>query len=142
MLFFPNLMAQAVPMSPKSLEEPGNGVSEAPSNNPNAKTNLMQRLNSLNLTDNQNAAIIEMHKNWKGEKERQLKENLRAARQELNLAMTGNSQIDDIRKKFESLQKNYLELQNLTFEKSLKIREILSPDQRRKFQDLRLDASE
>lgn len=99
-------------------------------------------LSLLNLTDDQNAAIIEMQRSWKVEQEKQVIDNLRAARQELTQAMAGNSQAEEIRKKFESVQRHYLELQNLKFEKSLRIREILSVDQRRKFQDLRLDTAE
>lgn len=127
------VLAQASPAPSAEAPHEGSG---------GPKPSLLDKLNSLNLTDDQNAAIMEMHKSWKAEEEQQVKENLKLARRELTQAMTSNSQVNEVRRKFESVQKHYLELQNLKFEKSLRIREILNVDQRRKFQDLRLDMSE
>lgn len=89
----------------------------------------------LNLTPQQTQTIIDIRRNSTLEAEKTLKVELKNARHDLNQAMCCY-QIpgDEVRKKFELVQKKNAELQRLKFERTLKIRDVLTPDQRKKFQ--------
>jgi Spy/CpxP family protein refolding chaperone len=94
-------------------------------------------MSELNLSPEQTNAIIEIRKQWKNDSEKKLKDELRAARQSLNQAMSDTTPQEEVRKRFELVQKKYLELQTLKFERGLKIREILTAEQRKKLQTMR-----
>ncbi len=98
------------------------------------------RLADLKLSPDQTAAMIEAKKQWNPELEKALREDVRSAKEDLANAMVDGSSSEDVRRKFLYLQKKYSELQTLKFEKSLKIREILNLDQRKKFQEIRTKA--
>lgn len=112
-----------------------------PPSSPRARAAATSRLGELNLTPEQTAAIVAMRKQWKDDQEGQIKNNLREAKRLLYEAMSDTSDAAEVKKRFEEVQKHYIALQAIKFEKSLKIREILSPDQRRKFQELRTRSS-
>ena len=63
---------------------------------------------------------------------KRLTDELKAAKAEMNAAMSDMTPAETVRKKFELVQKKTLELQRLKFERSLKIREVLTTEQRKK----------
>ena len=109
-----------------------------PVSSPAARAAATSRLSELNLSPEQTAAIVEMRRQWKNDEEQKIKSDLALAKQELYQAMSDGTPADVVKKKFEAVQKNYVLLQGIKFEKSLKIREILSTEQRKKFQELRI----
>ena len=98
---------------------------------------LPGRLGELNLSAEQTQTIIELRKQWRPEQEKQLKNEFTALKQNLPTAIAESAPTDEVRRQFETMQKKYLELQTLKFEKLLKIREILTLEQRRKFAEMR-----
>jgi Spy/CpxP family protein refolding chaperone len=108
-----------------------------PTPSPSKPKPLPGRLGELNLSPEQTNAIIELRKQWKNDPEKKLKDELRIARQALTQAMSDTTPQDEVRRRFETVQKKYLELQTLKFDRSLKIREVLNAEQRKKLQDMR-----
>jgi len=102
---------------------------------------LNGKLGELNLSLEQTQQIIELRKQWKPDTERRLKDEFTAMKQSLAQAMADNSTGEEVRRRFDLMQKKYLELQTVKFEKLLRIREVLTPDQRRKFAELRTRGS-
>ncbi len=100
-------------------------------------TKSLGKLADLKLSSEQTAAMIEARKSWNSEVEKNLREEVKAAKEELANAMIDNSSSEEVRKKFIILQRKYSDLQTLKFEKSLRIREILNLEQRKKFQEIR-----
>jgi periplasmic protein CpxP/Spy len=89
----------------------------------------------LNLTADQIQRLEKMRADSKGKtKERRLA--LRAAKQELAQLLQGNATSDQIRQKRQQVQALQRELSDLNFENTLAIREILTPEQRTKLQQI------
>ncbi len=102
-----------------------------------ARPALNGKLGELNLSQEQTQQIIELRRQWKPDIERRLKDEFTAMKQNLAQAMADNSTGEEVRRRFDLMQKKYLELQTVKFDKLLRIREVLTPDQRRKFAELR-----
>ena len=139
-------MASETPAAGAAATSPAPGGSISmrstpPVSSPAARAAATSRLSELNLSAEQTAAIVEMRREWKNDEEQKIKSDLTLAKQELYQAMSDGTPADEVKKKFEAVQKHYILLQAVKFEKSLKIREILSPDQRKKFQELRVRSS-
>lgn len=110
--------------------------------NPNTSTNATRarsriRSSDVGLSPEQTNAIIEIRKTAQSETEKRLTEELRVAKTDMNAAMMDSTPADEVRRKFELVQKKYLELQRIKFDRTLKIREVLSIDQRKKLQGLK-----
>jgi periplasmic protein CpxP/Spy len=89
----------------------------------------------LNLTADQIRRLEKMRTDSKGKtKERRLA--LRTAKQELSQLLQGNATSDQIRQKRQQVQALQRELSDLNFENTLAIREILTPEQRAKLQQI------
>lgn len=124
--------ASGIPATPPEEISP-----QAPASPSAARAAATSRMGELNLSNEQTAAIVEMRRQWKTDEEKKVKDELKAARQELNEVMSASASADEAKKKFQAVQALYIQLQTIKFEKSLQIREILSPEQRLKFQALR-----
>ncbi len=89
----------------------------------------------LNLTADQIRRLEKMRADSQGKtKERRLA--LRTAKQELSQLLQGNATSDQIRQKRQQVQALQRELSDLNFENTLAIREILTPEQRTKLQQI------
>jgi Spy/CpxP family protein refolding chaperone len=102
-----------------------------------ARPAITGKLAELNLSAEQAQQIIEVRRQWRPDAEKRMKEEFAFLKQNLAQAMADNSAGEEVRRRFELMQKKYLELQTMKFEKLLRIREILTPEQRKKFAELR-----
>jgi ribonuclease E len=91
----------------------------------------------VGLSTDQTSAILEIRKAAQNVVEKRLTEELKLAKQDLNASMIDATPAEDVRKKFDLVQKKYLDLQRIKFERTLKIREVLSVEQRKKLQGLK-----
>ncbi|MDQ3234257.1 MAG: Spy/CpxP family protein refolding chaperone [Pseudobdellovibrionaceae bacterium] len=129
--------------APESLVQPYDGpaapvtpaLPSAPA--PKPRPAITGKLAELNLSQEQAQQIIELRRQWKPETEKRLKEDFLFLKQNLAQAMADNSPGEEVRRRFELMQKKYLELQTVKFEKLLRIREVLTHEQRKKFAELR-----
>ncbi len=126
---------------PETLVQPypeveGKAPTPPPSSKPGRSANS-SRLAELNLSPEQTKQIIEIRKQFRPDAERRLKEEYLSYKQSLSQAMSDGSTIEQVRNHFENMQKKYSELQTLKFEKLLKIREVLTIEQRKKFAEMR-----
>jgi periplasmic protein CpxP/Spy len=114
-------IAQQPPQSTGEMRIPAGGVSKLSK--------------ELNLTPDQIQRLEKMRVDSKGKtKERRLA--LRNAKQELSQLLQGNATSDQIRQKRQQVQALQRELSDLNFENTLAIREILTPEQRTKLQQI------
>ncbi|HET9236481.1 MAG TPA: Spy/CpxP family protein refolding chaperone [Oligoflexus sp.] len=104
---------------------------------PKARPAISGKLAELNLSAEQTQQIIDIRRQWRPDAEKRLKEDFAFLKQNLAQAMADNSSGEEVRRRFELMQRKYLELQTMKFEKLLRIREVLTPDQRKKFAELR-----
>jgi protein CpxP len=98
---------------------------------------LPGKLGELNLSAEQAQQIVTIRRQWKPDAEKRLREEFAFLKQNLAQAMADNSPAEEVRRRFELMQKKYLELQTMKFEKLLRIREVLTPEQRKKFSERR-----
>jgi periplasmic protein CpxP/Spy len=89
----------------------------------------------LNLSPDQIQRLQQLRKNSQG-KTKERRQALRTARQELNQLLQGNASSDQIRQKRQQVQILQREVADTNFENTLAIREILTPEQRVKWQQL------
>jgi Spy/CpxP family protein refolding chaperone len=116
-----DLLAQNPPTSTGEMKMPAGGVGKL------AK--------ELNLSPDQIQRLQKMRLDSKGKtKERRLA--LRTAKQELAQLLQGNGSSDQIRQKRQQVQSLQREVSDVNFENTLAIREILTPEQRVKLQQL------
>lgn len=95
------------------------------------------KASDVGLTAPQSEAILAIRKASNLDLEKRLTEELKAAKADMNAAMVDATAAIEIRKKFELVQRKTLELQKLKFERTLKIRDVLSVEQRKKLNDLK-----
>jgi periplasmic protein CpxP/Spy len=115
------IMAQQPPQANGEIRIPAGGVSKLSK--------------ELNLTTDQIQRLEKMRVDSKGKtKERRLA--LHTAKQELSQLLQGNATSDQIRQKRQQVQALQRELSDLNFENTLAIREILTPEQRIKLQQI------
>ncbi|MES2744773.1 MAG: hypothetical protein V4655_05070, partial [Bdellovibrionota bacterium] len=91
----------------------------------------------VNLTQPQSQAIQAIRKASNMEQEKRLTDELKLLKAEMNAAMIDATPADEVRKKFELVQRKTLELQKQKFERTLKIRDVLSVEQRKKLNELK-----
>jgi periplasmic protein CpxP/Spy len=89
----------------------------------------------LNLSPDQIQRLQQVRKNSQG-KTKESRQALRTAKQELTQLLQGNASSDQIRQKRQQVQSLQQEVADSNFENTLAIREILTPEQRVKLQQL------
>jgi periplasmic protein CpxP/Spy len=89
----------------------------------------------LNLSPDQIQRLQQVRKNSQG-KTKERRQALRTAKQELTLLLQGNASSDQIRQKRQQVQSLQQQVADSNFENTLAIREILTPEQRVKLQQL------
>jgi periplasmic protein CpxP/Spy len=89
----------------------------------------------LNLSPDQIQRIQKLRTNSNG-KTKERRQALRTAKQELTQLLQGNASSDQIRQKRQQVQSLQREVADTNFENTLAIREILTPEQRVKLQQL------
>ena len=99
---------------------------------------LHKALKQLDLTAEQQAKLKEIRAGQK-DKIKTAHEKMKAARESLEHSLDNNTSDIDIRKKHNDLQAARTQMENLRFESLLQIRAILTPEQRKKFQDMKDD---
>jgi Spy/CpxP family protein refolding chaperone len=131
--------------APEPLVQPYDGAAPAPGAAPTpaarpapkARPAITGKLAELNLSAEQAQQIIDIRRQWSPSAEKRLKDEFAVLKQNLAQGMADGSPAEEIRRRFELMQKKYLELQTMKFEKLLRIREVLTPEQRKKFAELR-----
>ncbi len=106
-----------------------NGELKIPAGNLN---NLAQE---LNLSRDQIQKLQQLRKNAQG-KNKERRQTLQTARQELNQLIQGNASADQVRQKRQQVQLLQREIADTNFEQTLAIRELLTPEQRVKLQQI------
>jgi periplasmic protein CpxP/Spy len=99
------------------------------------KQNPSSLLEQLNLTNNQNEQIQQIHRQYKQQILKK-KNNLARLQQQLSDLMVGTNSVELIRAKNKQLVDLRTEIGELRFESMLATREILTPQQRQKFRDI------
>jgi periplasmic protein CpxP/Spy len=89
----------------------------------------------LNLSPDQIRRLQQLRTASKG-KNRERRQALQIAKQELSTLLQGNASADQIRQKRQQVQSLQRELSDSNFENTLAIREILTPEQRVKLQQI------
>ena len=89
----------------------------------------------LNLSPDQIQRLQQVRKNSQG-KTKERRQALRTAKQELTQLLQGNASSDQIRQKRQQVQSLQQEVADSNFENTLAIREILTPEQRVKLQQI------
>jgi periplasmic protein CpxP/Spy len=89
----------------------------------------------LNLSPDQIQRLQKLRTNSQGQT-KEHRQVLRTARQELTQLLQGNASSNQIRQKRQQVQSLHREVADLNFENTLAIREILTPEQRVKLQQL------
>ena len=95
------------------------------------------KASDVGLTAPQNEAILAIRRASNLDLEKTLTDELKTAKAAMNAAMVDATAAIEIRKKFELVQRKTLELQKLKFERTLKIREVLSVEQRKILNELK-----
>jgi periplasmic protein CpxP/Spy len=106
-----------------------NGELKIPAGNLN---NLAQE---LNLSREQIQKLQQLRKNAQG-KNKERRQTLQTAKQDLNQLIQGNATTDQVRQKRQQVQSLQREIADTKFEQTLAIREILTPEQRVKLQQI------
>ena len=92
-------------------------------------------IEELNLSTDQIQRLQKLRANSKG-KNKERRQALRAAKQELQRLLQGNASSDQIRQQRQQVQALQREVSDTNFENTLAIREILTAEQRVKLQQL------
>ncbi len=98
----------------------------------------MPFMEELNLSEAQREKIKALHESNRPQFEKD-REAMHQAKTRFDEAMDGDGSPDEIRKRFQALQKARDAMMSFGFEQALAVREILTPEQRKKFQELRRD---
>jgi periplasmic protein CpxP/Spy len=97
--------------------------------------NLNNLAKELNLSGDQIQKLQQLRKNAQG-KTKERRQILQANKQELNQLIQGNASADRVRQKRQQVQSLQREIADTNFEQTLAIREILTPEQRVKLQQI------
>ncbi len=96
---------------------------------------VLNLVRELNLSSDQIQRLQQLRKNSQG-KNKERRQALQAAKQELAQLLQGNGSSDQIRQKRQQVQNLQREIADTNFENTLAIREILTPEQRAKLQQI------
>lgn len=133
------LTALTLPMSSVSLAQDDHEMGEMHESQHHGKRGgkgLFKKLKELNLTAEQMEKIKELKKERKASKKEDRKskrEEMRALKEELREAFKSNKSSDELRAIKNKIKSYHCDGQDDKFEIMLKIREILTPEQRAKF---------
>lgn len=116
-------------LSPSQNNRSFNGDLKIPAGN---MSNLAKE---LNLSSDQIQKLQQLRKNAQG-KTKERRKVLQTSKQELNQLIQGNASADQIRQKRQQVQSLQREIADTNFEQTLAIREILTPEQRVKLQQI------
>ncbi len=97
--------------------------------------NLGNLTKELNLSSDQIQKLQQLRKNTQG-KTKERRKILQTNKQELNQLIQGNASADRVRKKRQQVQSLQREIADTNFEQTLAIRDILTPEQRVKLQQI------
>jgi periplasmic protein CpxP/Spy len=97
--------------------------------------NLNNLAKELNLSNDQIQKLQQLRKNAQG-KNKERRQTLQIAKQELSQLVQGNASTDQVRQKRQQVQSLQREIADTNFENTLAIREILTPAQRVKLQQV------
>ncbi len=97
--------------------------------------NLNNLAKELKLSGDQIQKLQQLRKNAQG-KNKERRQTLQVAKQELNQLIQGNASTDQVRQKRQQVQSLQREIADTNFENTLAIREILTPEQRVKLQQI------
>jgi Spy/CpxP family protein refolding chaperone len=96
----------------------------------------MERLfEQLDLTPEQSEQIDTIQQQSQADTE-SLRQELQQAHQQMRSLMAGNTNVDELRQQHQELQTLHQQLGDQRFETMLKVREVLTPDQRSQMSDL------
>ncbi len=123
------ILPARVDLSLKQNNQSPNGELKIPAGNLNNLTK------ELNLSREQIQKLQQLRKNAQG-KTKERRQILQIAKQELNQLIQGNASANQIRQKRQQVQSLQREIADTNFEKTLAIREILTPEQRVKLQQI------
>ena len=110
-------------------------VAQNPDRPQNVERGKFKFMEELNLTANQKQRL-EAIRNQNKDKMKERMQALRQAKQEFQTLMAGTASTDQIRQKHRQVEALHQELGEMRFESMLASREILTPEQRRKFAEL------
>jgi periplasmic protein CpxP/Spy len=129
LLSIASILPARADLSLKQTNQSPNGELKIPAGNLN---NLAKE---LNLSGDQIQKLQQLRKNAQG-KNKERRQTLQAAKQELNQLIQGNASNDQVRQKRQQVQSLQREIADTNFENTLAIREILTPEQRVKLQQI------
>ncbi len=98
----------------------------------NRRTRLMEK---LNLSEAQKNQIAQIREKYKG-RISPLKDRFKSTREELRKMMTGNASDSQIRAKHREVVRLRQQLENLRFDSTLEMRNVMTPQQRQEFAKL------
>jgi periplasmic protein CpxP/Spy len=97
--------------------------------------NLNNLAKELNLSGDQIQKLQQLRKDAQG-KNKERRQTLQVAKKELNQLIQGSASTDQVRQKRQQVQSLQREIADTNFENTLAIREILTPEQRVKLQQI------
>lgn len=104
-------------------------------NQPGMNRRSDQLMNSLNPTPEQQQQLQAIRQEYQGEMQQQ-QQQMRQIQQELNDLMSGNASESQIRQKHDQLMNVKQQMGQLQFDMMLKMRAVLTPEQRAQLMDL------
>ncbi len=96
---------------------------------------VLKLVQELNLSPDQTQRLQQLRKNAQG-KNKERRQALQTTKRELTQLLQGNGSSNQIRQKRQQVQNLQREIADTNFENTLAIREILTPDQRVKLQQI------
>jgi len=96
---------------------------------------VLNLVRELNLSPDQTQRLQQLRKNAQG-KNKERRQALQTTKRELTQLLQGNGSSNQIRQKRQQVQNLQREIADTNFENTLAIREILTPDQRVKLQQI------
>ena len=125
-IIYLSVISLMVALTPVSAEARGRGEGG----------HLRTMMKKLGLSAEQKEKLAELRKSQKG-KSKELRESMKAARDKLEKALSTDASDSQLRAAHQEVQSAKSKLGDLRFEKILAIRSVLTPDQRKKFQEMK-----
>lgn len=117
----------ALPMSAEARGRGGEG------RGPSAERRLFRQ---LDLTEEQRTKLAELRKE-KSAKMESLRKQMKAAHEKMKAALEADSSDEALKKAHQEVRDVRAQLEDMRFESMLAIRKVLTPEQRKKFADLK-----
>lgn len=126
----PSLRLQSIAQTPATAPSPSATTLQPPANDPDPKE--LGWLKDLNLSADQVQKMRAIHNQYK-DKISQGRQSARQSRQELQALMAGEASEAQIREKYSQVKTLKQQVADAQFESILATRNVLNPEQRRKF---------